>query len=47
MNKRLTFLMLALVVVFSLALASCGPAATVAPTAEAPTQAPTPPSWRH
>ena len=42
MNKRLTFLMLALVVVFSLALASCGPAATVAPTAEAPTQAPPP-----
>src|SRR5512143_3368883 len=43
MNKRLTFPLLALVVVFSLALASCGPAATVAPTeAPAPTQPPPP-----
>jgi len=37
MNKRLTFLLLALVVSFSLALSACGPAATVAPP-EAPTE---------
>ncbi|MGZ6316152.1 MAG: phosphate/phosphite/phosphonate ABC transporter substrate-binding protein [Anaerolineales bacterium] len=42
MNKRLTFSLLALLVCLSLALTSCGPAATEAPTAEPPTQAPAP-----
>jgi phosphonate transport system substrate-binding protein len=42
MNKRLTFSLLALIVCFSLALTSCGPAATEAPTAEPATQAPAP-----
>ena len=41
MNKRLTFSLLALIVVFSMALSACGSAATPAPTAmPAPTQAP-------
>ena len=41
MNKRLTFSLLALIVVFSIALSACGPAATPAPTVmPAPTQAP-------
>ncbi|MBI3739364.1 MAG: PhnD/SsuA/transferrin family substrate-binding protein, partial [Chloroflexi bacterium] len=39
MNKRLTFFLLSLIVVFSLALSACGPAAT--PT-EVMTEAPTP-----
>ena len=50
MNKRLTFFLLTLIAVFSLALSACSPAATptevapVAPTAavSAPTQAPAP-----
>ncbi len=37
MNKRLTFLLLTLIAVFSLALSACAPAAT-------PTQAPPPPT---
>ena len=41
MNKRLTFSLLALIVVFAMALSACGSAATPAPTAmPAPTQAP-------
>jgi phosphonate transport system substrate-binding protein len=44
MNKRLTFLLMSLIVVFSMALSACGPAATpteVAPVAtEVPTSAP-------
>ena len=32
MNKRLTFSLLALIVVFSMALSACGSAATPAPT---------------
>jgi len=41
MNKRLTFSLLALIVVFAIALSACGSAATPAPTAmPAPTQAP-------
>ncbi len=44
MNRRLTFVLLALVLSFSLALAACGPAATPtqAPPTEAPTVAPPP-----
>ncbi|HTP02295.1 MAG TPA: phosphate/phosphite/phosphonate ABC transporter substrate-binding protein [Anaerolineales bacterium] len=43
MNRRLTFLLLALVTVFALALTACAPAATPAPTEPpAPTQAPPP-----
>lgn len=51
MNKRLTFSLLTLIAVFSLALSACGPAATAtqappAPTvaAAAPTEAPTQPT---
>ena len=41
MNKRLTFSLLALIVVFAMTLSACGSAATPAPTAmPAPTQAP-------
>ncbi len=40
MNRRLTFVLLALVVSLSLLLAACGPAATPVPPTEAPTQAP-------
>ncbi len=40
MNKRLTFVLLALVVSFSLVLTACAPAATPAPTEVPPTQAP-------
>lgn len=40
MNKRLTFVLLALVVSFSLVLTACAPAATPAPTAVPPTPAP-------
>ena len=43
MNKRLTFLLLALTVIFSMTLSACAPAVTEAPTAvvtEAPTVAP-------
>jgi phosphonate transport system substrate-binding protein len=42
MNRRLTFVLLALVVSLSLALAACGSAATPVPPTEAPTQAPQP-----
>ena len=43
MNRRLTFVLLTLVVSFSLALSACAPAATpVPPTAVPPTQAPPP-----
>ncbi len=42
MNKRLTFFLLSLIVVFSMALSACGPAATPTEVAtEAPTEAPT------
>ena len=41
MNKRLTFVLLALAISMSLVLAACGPAATEVPT-EVPTQAPPP-----
>lgn len=48
MNKRVTFFLMALIVIFSMALSACGPAATAteAPTqppaaTEAPTEAPT------
>ena len=42
MNKRFTFLLLALIVIFSMTLSACAPAATTAPTVatEAPTVAP-------
>jgi phosphonate transport system substrate-binding protein len=43
MNKRLTFVLLALIVSFSLALSACGPAATVAPT-EVPAATAVPPT---
>jgi phosphonate transport system substrate-binding protein len=42
MNRRLTFVLLALVASLSLLLAACGPAATPAPTAVPPTQPPAP-----
>ena len=42
MSKRLTFVLLTLVVSLSLLLAACGPAATAAPTEVPPTQAPPP-----
>ena len=42
MYKRLTFLLLALVTIFALALTACAPAATAAPTEVPPTQAPPP-----
>jgi len=40
MNKHLTFSLITLVVVFSMALSACGSATTPAPTAVPPTQAP-------
>src|SRR5690349_18636238 len=40
MNKRLSFLMLALLVIASMILSACAPAATEAPATEAATEAP-------